>query len=153
MFVMAAMADAMTGIVEKSAGFQLDAGLRRQMVDGLQLVKQHDAEFANMLGVLPVVIEAAAKGARGGQHLASLGVVTMWLFARESFARNFLQKSFTDADAGDEEAANIKVAAEHDKDNGGDAHDVGTIAANAVRFHAGAEIALQNVGKALAQQG
>lgn len=34
-FVMAAVADAMTDVVEKGAGFELNAGLRRQVVDRL----------------------------------------------------------------------------------------------------------------------
>ena len=34
-FVMAAVADAMTDVVEKGPGFELNAGLRRQVVDRL----------------------------------------------------------------------------------------------------------------------
>ncbi len=147
MFVMGAMADAVAYIVEKRAGFELNAGLRRKMMDRLEVIKKHDAEFANVFSVLLIVIEAAAESASGGEHLASFGVVAMGLLARKGFAGDFMEKTFANANAGNNEATNVEIAAEDGKDDGGDAHDVGAIAANSIGFHAGAKIALQNIGK------
>ena len=64
MFMVATVADAMADIVEQRAGFQLNAGLHRHVVHGLKLVEKHDAELADVLGVLLVVFEAAAETAR-----------------------------------------------------------------------------------------
>lgn len=152
MFVMGAMADAMANIVEQRPGFELHAGLRRQMVDRLELIEEHDAEFADVLGVLLIVIEAAAEGACSGKNLARFHIVAVWLLAGECVTGNFVQQAFADTDTGDDEAANIQVAAENGKNNGGDAHNVGAIAANAIRLHAGAQITLKNIGKALAKK-
>ena len=45
---------------------------------------------------------------------------------------------------------NVEVTAEDDEDDGGDAHDVSAVAADAVGFHALADIAFEDVGKAFA---
>lgn len=65
--VVAVMTDAMTYVVEKRACFQLDARLDRQMVNRLELVEEHEAEFADMFGVALIVLQPAAETARGDQ--------------------------------------------------------------------------------------
>ncbi len=105
-----------------------------------------------MLGVLLIVFEAAAKAASGEKHLAGLRIVAMRFLAREGFARDFIEESFADADTGNHEAANVQIAAEDEKYDGGDTHDVGAIAANSEDFHAIAEIALEKIRKALAEE-
>jgi len=89
--VMSAMADAVPDVVEEGAGFELDAGLRRKMMNSLELIKEHEAEFADMFGVLLIVLQATAKASRGKKHLARFGIIAMRLLARESFVRDFLE--------------------------------------------------------------
>jgi len=72
--------------------------------------------------------------------------------AGEGVAGDFLEDAFANADGGDEEVVNVEIAAEDDEDDGGDAHDVGAIAADAVGFHALAEVAFEDVGESLAQE-
>ncbi len=93
-FVVAAMADAMTRIVKESPGFELDSRLNGKMVQRLELIKEHEAEFANMLGMALVVLETATKTARSDQDLASVGIVAMWLFAGKGIACDFLKETF-----------------------------------------------------------
>lgn len=90
-FVVRPMADAVTDIVEKRSGFQLDAGLRRKMVNGLELIEKHETELANVVGVLVIVFKAAAKTASGEEHLAGGFVVAMRFLAGECFAGDFVE--------------------------------------------------------------
>src|SRR5262249_5437585 len=64
-FVMPAVADAVTDVVEERAGFELNTRLRWKMVNRLQLIEEHQAEFADVFGVLLIVLEATAKAAGG----------------------------------------------------------------------------------------
>lgn len=152
MLVMGAVTYAMTDVMEEGAGFQLNAGLRGKMVNGLKLIKKHKAEFADMVGVLLIIFEPAAKASRGEEHLTRGGIVTMRLLAGESLARDLMEQAFSNANAGNDEAANVQITAQGDEDNGGDAHDVSTIATYAVGLHARAEIALEKLGEALAEK-
>jgi hypothetical protein len=43
MLVVSPMADAMTDIVEKRARLELNTRLRREVMDGLKLIKKHEA--------------------------------------------------------------------------------------------------------------
>jgi hypothetical protein len=148
--VMAAMGDAMTDVVKEGSGFEFDASLRGEMVERLEVIEEHDAEFANMFGVTLVVFETAGEAARANDHLTGFGGVAVRFLAGEGFAGDFLEDAFADADGGDKELTDVEVAAEDDEDDGGDAHDVGAVAANAVRFHALADIAFEDVGEAFA---
>ena len=82
------------------------------MVQRLKLVEQHEAEFANMLRVALVVVEAAAETARSHQYLARVGIVAMRLFAGKRIAGNFLEQAFADADTGNGKGADVEIAAE-----------------------------------------
>src|SRR5208337_129718 len=150
--VVAAMADAMPHVVQQRAGFELHTRLLRQVVHGLKLIEQHEAEFAHVFGVLLVVLQAAAEIPRREQHAAGFRVIAVRLLARKGFVRGFLQQAFADAHAGNDEAADIEVARDGEENDGGDGHDVGAVAAHAIGFHAVAEVALQNVLQALAKQ-
>src|SRR5580692_8287921 len=150
--VVAAMSDAMADVVNERAGFELDAGLSREMMQRLEMIEEHDAEFTDVLGVALVVFKAAGEAARADEHLPRFGGVTVRLLAGESFAGNLLDDAFPDADGGNEKLANVEIAAEDDEDDGGDAHDIGAVAADAVGFHAFAEIAFKDVGQAFAQK-
>ena len=152
MLVMAAVTDAMTDVVEKRASFELHARLNRQMVERLKLIEEHEAEFADMLGVALIVIEAAAETAGGHENLAGFGVVAMGLFARKGVAGDFLENTFAEADTGNGKGADVEIAAESNEDEGGDSHNIGAIAADAVGFHTGAHIATEDVWKTFAQQ-
>lgn len=145
------MADAMAQIVKKSTGFELNPCLNREMVQRLELVKEHEAQFANMLGVALVVLETATETACADQNLARFGIVAMWLFARESIAGDFLEETFAKADAGYGKGADVQIAAESDEDQSGDGHDISAIAADTIGFHARANITLQNVWQAFAK--
>jgi hypothetical protein len=98
--VVAAMSDAMADVVKERAGFELDAGLSREMMKRLEMIEEHDAEFTDVLGVALVVFEAAGEAARADEHLARFGAVTVRLLAGESVAGNFLDDAFADADGG-----------------------------------------------------
>ena len=63
MFVMAAMADHVTDVVQHRRRFEQYARVRRQMMDGLQLIEKQDAEFAHVFGVLLVVFQASRESA------------------------------------------------------------------------------------------
>ena len=142
----------MADVVEERAGFELDAGLGGKMVQRLEMIEEHDGEFAGVFGVALIVFEAAGEAAGADKHLAGLGVVAVRFLAGEGIAGDFLEDAFADANGGNEEVVNVEIAAKDDKDDGGDAHDVGAVAANAVGFHALAEVALEDVGEALAQE-
>src|SRR5258708_12375725 len=77
----------------------------------------------------------------------------MRLVAGKSLARDFLKQPFANADAGDREGAQVEVAAEGDKSDRRDGHDVGTVAAHRVGLHALADIAAQDVVETLPQEG
>ncbi len=153
MFMVAAMTDHVTGIVEQRASFEQHARFRRQMVNGLQLIKKQDAKLAHVFGVTLIVFQAACEAARANQELTRRGAVAMRLLARKSLARDFLKQPFANADAGDREGAQVEVAAEGDKSDRRDGHDVGTVAAHRVGLHALADIAAQDVVETLPQEG
>ena len=148
--VVAAMGDAVADVVKKGAGFKFDAGLRGEMVERLEVIEEHDAEFADVFGVALIVFETTGEAANADEHLAGLGGVAVRFLAGEGFAGYFLDDAFADADSRNEELADVEIAAEDDKDDGSNAHDVGAVASNAVRFHALADIALEDVGQAFA---
>ncbi len=118
----------------------------------LQLIKKHEAEFADVLGVLLVILEAATKAAGAEEQLSGLDVVAMRFLAGKGIAGNLLKETFADTDGGDKEVADVQIAAESDEDDGGNAHDIGAVAANAVGLHAVAKIAFQDIGEAFAQK-
>lgn len=150
--VVTAVADAMTDVMEKRASFELDASLNGEMVDGLELIEEHEAEFADMLGMALIVIETAAKAARGDEDLAGFGAVAMRFLTGEGVAGNFLEKAFAESDAGNDKGADIEVTREGDENKRGHGHDVGTVAADAVGLHALSDIALEKLGEPLAKQ-
>jgi len=150
--VVAAVTDAMAEIMEKCTRFQLDTSLNGKMVDGLKLIEQYEAEFADVFGVALIVVQAPAKTARGEQDLASLGAVAVRFLAGKGFVGNLFEEPFPDANAGNGEGADVKIASEGDEDERCDGHDVGAIATDAEGFHARTDIALENVRKALAEQ-
>lgn len=61
--VVAAMGDAVADVVEESAGFELDAGLRGEMVERLEMIKEEDGKFADVFRVALIVFEAASEAA------------------------------------------------------------------------------------------
>src|SRR5580704_11939191 len=152
MFVMAAMADHVADVVEHCGSLEQNARMRGQVMHRLQLIEEHDAELAYVLGMLLVVFQSARKCASAEQDLPLGGVVAMRLFARKRLARNFLQQAFADADAGNREGAKIQITPDHDEDDRGDADDVGTIPPYGIRLHALADIAFENSAQAFAQQ-
>ncbi len=83
-FVMAVMTDSVADVVKEGTGFEEHARLRRKMMSGLQAIEEEDAEFANMLGVRLVVLQAAREAAGAGDKLAGGGVVAMRLFAQKA---------------------------------------------------------------------
>ena len=105
-----------------------------------------------MFGVALIVFEAAAKATCAEEHLARGSVVAVRFFSRKGLASNLLQKAFANTDSGNGERTNIEIAAERGKDDGGDAHNVGAVAPHAVGFHTLADVATENVGKALAKE-
>jgi hypothetical protein len=151
-FVMRAVADAVTNVVEECACFELNTPLRWKMVNRLQLIEEHQAEFADVFGVLLIVLEATAKTASGEKHLTRSGIVAVRFLAGESLARDFREQTFADADTRNDKAANVQITAKGEKDDGGDAHDVGAVAANSIGLHACAEVAFEEVGKAFAKE-
>jgi hypothetical protein len=153
MLMVATVANAMPEVVEQRTGFELHACLNWQMVHRLQLIEEHQAEFANVFRMPLIVLETPAKTAGGNEHLASFGTVAVRLLAGEHVTCNFLEQSFAEADARNGEQTDIEIASEGKEDEGGDGHDVGTVSADAVSFHALANIALEEIGKALAKQG
>src|ERR1700726_2106892 len=142
--MVAMMADGVADVMQKSAGFQQDAVLSGKMMRGLQTVEKKNAEFADMLGVGLVAVQTAREGSGAGNNLAGRSVVAMRFFSRESVVGDFLQNAFAKADGGDGHAADIQIAAESQKCDGGNAHDVGTVAAHSVSLHALAHIALED---------
>jgi hypothetical protein len=150
--VVAAMSDAMANVVKERAGFEFNAGLRGEVMERLEVIEEHEAEFADVLGVTLIVFEAAREAAGADEHLAGFGVVAVRFLAGESFAGDFLNNALADADGGNQKLADVEIAAEDDEDDGGDAHDVGAVAPNTIGFHALAEIAFQDIGEALSQE-
>src|SRR5260370_29345824 len=127
--MVAAMTDHVTGIVEQRASFEQHARFRRQMVNGLQLIKKQDAKLAHVFGVTLIVFQAACEAARANQELTRGGAVAMRLLARKSLARDFLKQPFANADAGDREGAQVEVAAGGGKRNRGECAYIATSAA------------------------
>ncbi len=78
-FMVAAVADHVAGIVEQSAGFEQDTRFGGQMVNRLQLVKKQDAQLADMLGVTLIVLHAAREAARANEELARGSAVAVRL--------------------------------------------------------------------------
>ena len=150
--VVAAVGDAVANVVKERASFKLHTGLRGKMMQRLEVIEEHEAEFADVLGVALIVFESPSEAAGAEEHLAGFGAVAVRLLPGEGVAGNFLKDAFADADGGNEELANVEIAAEDDEDDGGDAHNVGAIAANAIGFHALADILLEDVGQAFAEK-
>src|ERR1700693_563205 len=113
-------------------------------------MKEHQTEFAYVSRVTLIVLEPSAEAASPEEHLARGGVVAVRFFSRKGLASDLLQKAFAKADSWDGERTNIEVAAERGKDDGGDAHNVGAVATNAVGFHTLADVTFENIWKALA---
>ena len=105
-----------------------------------------------MFGVAAIAVEAAGESASADEELAGVGVVAVRLFARERFARDFAEESFTNAHTWNRERPQIQITAERDEDQSGDAHNVGAVAANAVGFHAGVDVAAEQIREALAEK-
>src|SRR5580704_12875560 len=98
----------------------------------LQLVEQHQAKLANMLGVWLVEFEAPREAARGEQRLARGRAVAMRLLAGKGLVRDFLQKPFAEPDAGHHERTQIEIPAKRHQDYRGDAHHIRAIAAHSI---------------------
>jgi hypothetical protein len=152
MFVMAAVANHVPGIVQQSTGFEKNASLRRQPVNGLQLVEELKAQFADVFRMLLIVFEPAREAARSDEQLAGGAVVAMRLCTGKSLVRDFLEKPFANPDTRNGKDAQVQIARQSDKRNGGDAHDVRAVAADTVGLHALAHVALENVWQTLAQE-
>ena len=151
-FVVATVADGVADVMEERSRFEKRTRLRRKMVNRLELVEKLESKVTYMFGVLLVLLEAAGEAADADQHLASGLIVAMRLLAGESVASNFVDDAFADADGGNGHGVNVEVAAKGDEDNGGDAHHVRAVAANAVGFHAVGNVATQEIGQAFAQE-
>ena len=119
---------------------------------GLQLVKKLKAQFANMFRMLLIVFKPARKAARSHKQLASGAIITMRFLAGKSLVRDFLEKAFADADSRDRKEPQIQIAPQREKRDGGDAHDVGAVAAHPVGLHALTRVALENVRQTFAQE-
>ena len=152
MFVMAAVANHVSRVVQQSACFEKHASLRGQTVHGLQLVKKLKAQFANMFRMLLIVFKPARKAARSHKQLASGAIITMRFFAGKSLVRDFLEKAFAEADSRDRKEPQIQIAPQREKRDGGDAHDVGAVAAHPVGLHALTHVALEDVRQTFAQE-
>src|ERR1700675_4184377 len=150
MLVVAVMADGVADIMQQGAGFEQHAVLSGKMMRGLQTIEKKNAEFTDMFGVGLVAIQTAREGPGAGNDLAGRSVVAVRFFARESFVGDFLQDAFAKANGGNGHAADIDITAESEERDGGNAHDVSTVAANGVRLHALADTAPQDVGQAVA---
>ena len=118
--VMAAVADAVTDVVEQGPGFELHARLRRQMVQRLQVVEKHQAKLPNVLRVSLIIVKAAGKAPRADEELPGLGIVAMRFLARKGFAGDFLEQSLANTNGGNDELADIEVAGQDRKNNRGD---------------------------------
>src|ERR1700722_3626341 len=123
------------------------------MMRGLQTVEKENAQFADMLGVGLIAVQAAREGSGAGNDLARCSVVAVRFFSRESVVGDFLENAFAKADGGDGHAADIQIAAESQKRDGGNSHDISTVAAYTVSLHALADIAPQDLGEAVAKEG
>src|SRR3984893_19103622 len=150
MLVVAVMADGVADIMQQGAGFEQHAGLSRKMMSGLQTVEKKNAEFPDMLGVGLIAIQTAREGPGAGNDLACRSVVAVRFFSRESVVGDFLQDAFAKADGGNGHAADIEITAESEERDGGDAHDVRTVAANGVGLQSLADTAPQDVWEAVA---
>src|ERR1700686_4401348 len=105
-----------------------------------------------MLGMGLVAVQASREGSGAGNDLARCSVVAVRFFSRESVVGDFLENAFAKADGGDGHAADIQIAAESEKRDGGNTHDISAVAAHTVSLHALANIAVEDVGEALAQE-
>src|ERR1700692_3428015 len=152
MFVGAVMADGVADVMQEGAGFQQHAALSGKMMRRLQTVEKNNAEFADMLGVGLIAVQTAREGPGAGNDLTGRSVVPVRFFSRESVVSDFLENAFAKADGGDGHATNIQIAAEGEERDGGDAHDVGAVAAHGGSAHALADIASQDVWQAVAQE-
>src|SRR5579859_5055088 len=147
MFVMAFVADCVTNVVKQRGRFEKDARFGRKMMNRLQLIEELQAEFANVFGVAAIAVEAAREDASSAEQFARMSVVAMRFLAGEYFTGDFAKQAFAEPDARNGEGVEIQVAAECEKDETGDSHDVGAVAAHAVDFHARFDIAAQQIGK------
>src|ERR1700719_2980973 len=116
------------------------------MMHRLQSVEEENAQFTDMLGMSLVAIQTPREGPGAGDDLARRSIVAVRFFSRESVVGDFLENTFAKADGGDGQAADIQIAAESEKRDGGNTHDVGPVAAYTVSLHALADIAPEDVG-------
>jgi len=151
--VMAVMADGVADVMEEGPGFKEDAVLGGKMMHRLQAIKEENAEFANVFGVSLITFQSASEGTRTGDDLTGGGVIAVGFFSRESVVSDFLKNAFAEADSGDGHAADVQIAAEGEEGDGGDAHDVSTVASDAVGFHAFTDVAFEDVWETVAQEG
>src|ERR1700692_4688116 len=105
-----------------------------------------------MFGVSLIAIQAARKGSGAGNDLACGGVVAVRFLSGESVVGDFLENAFAKADGGDGHAADVQIAAKREESDGGNAHDVGAVAAHGVSLHALTNIAPEYVWEAFAQE-
>ena len=76
----------------------------------------------------------------------------MRLLPRKRFRRDFVDYTFSNADGGNSQIAHVEIAPQSDEDDAGDAHYIGSIAANAVRFHASANVHAKQLRQAFAKK-
>src|SRR5690348_3814325 len=100
-----------------------------------------------------VFLQASRVTSRADEQLARRCVVAVRLRPRKRLARNLLDQSFTQADAGNQEIPDVQIAAERDKCNGRNADDVCAVSPDRVAFHSLSDVSFQNIGQPLAQQG
>jgi len=86
--------------MQQCAGFQQYARLRRKMMHRLQLIEKKNAQLPHVLRMLLIVSEPPGETSRPTMSCRGFGVVAVGLLARKSVARDFLQQSFANADAG-----------------------------------------------------
>src|ERR1700680_2860865 len=122
------------------------------MMHRLQSVEKQNAQFTDVFGMGLITVQAPREGPGAGDDLARCSVVAVRFFSRESVVGDFLQNSFAKTHGGNGHAADIQIAAESKKRDGGNTHDIGTVAAYTVSLHALADIAFQDVRQALAQE-
>src|SRR5256885_4775564 len=121
-------------------------------MNGLKLVEQLQAQFADVLRVAAIAVEAARKNASANKEVGRRRGGAMGLLAGERFARNFAKQSFANADARNGKRAQIQIAAERDEDQCSNAHDVGAIAADTECLHARFDVAAKQIRQAFAEK-
>ena len=150
--VMAFVADGVAYVMKQCSRFKQHARISRKVMHRLQLIKKLEADFANVFRVAAVAVEAAGKNSRSAEHLARFGIVSVRFFAREGFAGDLAEETFPNSDTGNRKRAEIQVTAKRKKDQTGNPHDIGAIAADAIDFHARIYVASKKIGETLAEK-